>query len=180
MQSTDIGSVALAEATAILGHSLPEDLGEPRVVVLPCDNMTAGVQDSEGPAMTLYERFLWRLFERETEKWDRYETYRDHHGDKNKIGEAIASVGRPVLILIDELMDYVRQLSDLALADIATRDMAFLRALLDAVNDVPNVALAVVMIASEKDTMDLDEQGTQPACRAREPVDPERQPGDDQ
>ena len=159
LAATDIGAAALDQAAGILGRPPPANLGEPRVVVLPCDNMTAGVQDAEGPAKTLHERFLWRLFERETEKWDRYEAYRDHYADKSKIGEAIASVGHPLLILIDELMDYVRQLSDPALTDIATRDMAFLRALLDAVNDVPNVALAVVMIASEKDTMDLDERG---------------------
>lgn len=37
--------------------------------------------------------------------------------------------------------------------------MAFLRAFLDSVNDVPNVAAVVVMIASEADNIDLDEAG---------------------
>ena len=38
-------------------------------------------------------------------------------------------------------------------------DMAFLRALFDAVNDVSNISMVVVMIASDKDSMDLDEAG---------------------
>jgi hypothetical protein len=37
--------------------------------------------------------------------------------------------------------------------------MAFLRALLDSVNDVPNVAAVIVMIASEKDNINLDDAG---------------------
>jgi hypothetical protein len=70
-------------------------------------------------------------------------------------------IGRPVLILVDEIMDYIRKLSDTEHADLAVRDMAFLRALLDSVNDVPHVAAVVVMIASEKDNMDLDGIGQQ-------------------
>ena len=66
-----------------------------------------------------------------------------------------------MLILVDEIMDYIRQLSDTENADLAVRDMAFLRALLDSVNDVPHVAAVVVMIASEKDNMDLDGAGQQ-------------------
>ena len=73
--------------------------------------------------------------------------------------QALRGVGRPVLILIDEIMDYVRQLSDSTLHDLAVKDMAFLRAFLDAVNDVPHVAGVVVMIASEHDNMDLDTEG---------------------
>ncbi len=64
-----------------------------------------------------------------------------------------------MLILIDEIMDYVRQLSLSENADLAIKDMAFLRALLDSVNDVPNVSAVVVMIASEADNIDLDDAG---------------------
>src|SRR5687767_15389703 len=52
-----------------------------------------------------------------------------------------------------------RRSSDLSNADekLAITDMAFLRALLDTVNDVPNCALVVVMIASDKDRIVLNE-----------------------
>jgi hypothetical protein len=159
MSETDIGSVAFERAAEIVGHPLPGDLNSPRVVLLPCDNMTAGVESGGEPAKSLHERFLWRLFDGESDRWDRFVEYRDHFADKATLGQALASVGGPVLILVDEVMDYVRQLSDSALADVATRDMAFLRALLDTVNDVPNVAMVVVMIASEKDLMHLDDVG---------------------
>jgi hypothetical protein len=56
-------------------------------------------------------------------------------------------------------MDYVRQLSLTENADLAIKDMAFLRALLDSVNDVPHVVAVVVMIASEADNIDLGEAG---------------------
>ena len=58
--------------------------------------------------------------------------------------------------------------------------MAFLRALLDTVNDVPNVAAVVVMIASEKDNMDLDAAGQQRRNELDAPADPQRRDGDDQ
>lgn len=155
---TDVGRQALEEAERVVSGKFPADLNKPQVVVLACDNMTAGkgVYDFDGPAVTLYERFLWRLFGRDRALYDRY---KDHYADKSKIVDALKAVNRPVLILVDEVMDYIRQLSDSALHDLAIKDMAFLRALLDSVNDVPHVAMVVVMIASEKDTMDLDAEG---------------------
>ena len=160
LATTDIGRAAFAAAAEILDGPPAADLDNPQVVVLACDNMTAGrgVADYDGPARTLYERFLWRLFGGDNALYLRY---RDFNGDKSKIVEALTAVGRPVLILVDEIMDYIRQLSDTELADLAVRDMAFLRALLDSVNDVPHVAAVVVMIASEKDSMDLDDAGQQ-------------------
>jgi len=158
LRETDIGKATFEAAKSALGGTLAADLGDPQVVVLACDNMTAGrgVATLDGPAVSLYERFLWRLFGGDMALYKRYQP---HHADKSKIVEALAAVGRPILILVDEIMDYIRQLSDSALADLAVKDMAFLRALLDSVNDVPNVAMVVVMIASEKDSMDLDEMG---------------------
>jgi Protein of unknown function (DUF499) len=160
LTQTDIGRAAVAEATAIIDGPLAADLGNPQVVVMACDNMTAGqgVAEHDGPARTLYERFLWRLFGGDN---NLYLRYKDFNGDKSKMVEALTAVGRPVLILIDEIMDYIRQLSDTKNADLAVQDMAFLRALLDSVNDVKHVAAVVVMIASEKDSMDLDEAGQQ-------------------
>jgi hypothetical protein len=160
LAQTDTGREAFVKATAILDGPPAADLGNPQVVVLACDNMTAGkgVAAHDGPAQTLYERFLWRLFGGDNALYLRY---KDYNGDKSKIVEALTAIGRPVLILIDEIMDYIRQLSETEHADLAVRDMAFLRALLDSVNDVPHVAAVVVMIASEKDNMDLDGAGQQ-------------------
>ena len=63
-----------------------------------------------------------------------------------------------MLILIDEIMDYVRVA---AASDPvgAVLDMAFLRVLLDVVNDVPNCVAVVVMIASDKDNMAMNREG---------------------
>ncbi len=158
LASTDVGSKALAEAAKIIGQAIPSDMGNSKVVILACDNMTAGqsVYDLDGPAVSLYERFLWRLFSGDRALYDRYQP---HYGDKAKIVDALKAVDRPILILVDEIMDYIRQLSDSQHHDLATKDMAFLRALLDSVNDVPHVAMVVVMIASDKDSMALDEDG---------------------
>lgn len=155
LQSTDVGRKALALAAEVAGEKIPADLNRPHTVVLSCDNMTAGEASREydGPARTLYEKFLWRLFSKD---YNLYERYQPHYADKSKIAEALKAAGRPVLILVDEIMDYVRQLSKGSLSDIAIEDMAFLRALLDTANDVKNVAMVVVMIASDKDRMDLD------------------------
>ena len=157
---TDIGKAAFEEAKRIAGGSLPNDMNEPQVVVLACENMTAGRGNPaiDGPAVTLHERFLWRLFGGDNTLYRRYQP---DYADKNRISEALVAVGRPVLILVDEIMDYIRQLSTSENADLAVRDMAFLKALLDTVNDVPHVAMVVVMIGSEKetDTMVLDEAG---------------------
>jgi len=156
--ATDVGQAAFTKAAGMLDEAVPADLNNPVVVVLACDNMTAGKGTAEfdGPARTLHERFLWRLFEGDNTLFLRY---REGYADKHRIVEALTAVGRPVLILIDEIMDYVRQLSLSENADLAIKDMAFLRALLDSVNDVPNVSAVVVMIASEADNIDLDDAG---------------------
>jgi len=166
LRGTDVGTKVFAEAKNIIGSTVPEDLGTPQVVVLACDNMTAGKgnPDVDGLGTTLHERFLWRLFGGDIALYKRYQPY---HADKSKIVDALTAVGRPVLILVDEVLDYVRQLSDSANADLAVKDMAFLRALLDAVNDVPHVAMVIVMIASEHDSMALDAAGE----RRREELD---------
>jgi hypothetical protein len=155
MRATDVGKEAFALAERIVGGPVAQDLARPQVVVLACDNMTAGKGNEviDGPARTLFERFLWRLFGGD---YNLYQRYKEHYADKSKLAEALVAVGRPVLILVDEILDYVRQLSQSEHADLAIRDMAFLRALLDTVNDVPNVAMVAVMIASERDPMHLD------------------------
>lgn len=149
--ATELGEKVAERAKAKMGRQLAHDLGRPHVLVLPCDNMTAGagVQELDGPAVSLYERFLWRLFSKD---YALYERYRPFWSDKHKIAEAIRAVNRPVLIIVDEVLDYIGNGLDGAnKPDLAAQDMAFLRALLDTVNDVPHVAMLMVMIASDVD-----------------------------
>jgi hypothetical protein len=149
--ATELGSKVAQRAKAKMGRDLPHDLSRPHVIVLPCDNMTAGagVQELDGPAVSLYERFLWRLFSKDYALFERYQSF---WSDKHKIAEALRAVNRPVLIIIDEVLDYIGNgLDGTNKPDLAARDMAFLRALLDVVNDVPQVAMLVVMIASDAD-----------------------------
>ncbi|MER7362667.1 DUF499 domain-containing protein [Nonomuraea wenchangensis] len=148
---TELGHRVADRAKAKMGRHLAADLGRPHVVVLPCDHMTpgAGVQEIDGPARSLYERFLWRLFAKD---YPLYESYLPYWSDKNKIAEAIRAVNRPVLIIVDEVLDYIGNgLDGASKPELAAQDMAFLRALLDVVNDVPHVAMLVVMIASDAD-----------------------------
>jgi hypothetical protein len=149
LAATDLGKAVFAKAKTVLGRDLPTDLGTPQVVVLPCDNMTPGapVQEHDGPAVSLYERFLWRLFAKDYSLFERYQPF---FSDKSKIVEALRAVHRPVLIVVDEIMDYVGNgLDGTRNTQLVAQDMAFLRALFDAANDVPNVAMIVVMIGSD-------------------------------
>ena len=117
--------------------------------------MTPGapIQELDGPATSLYERFLWRLFSKD---YTLYERYQPFFSDKSKIAEALKALNRPVLIIVDEILDYVGNGLDGAnKPELAAQDMAFLRALLDVVNDVPHVALLAVMIASDRDKTSL-------------------------
>ena len=159
LATTDLGSAVFREVGRIAGSGVVAgDLGKPRCVVLDCDNPEPR-EKVDGPATTLGERFLWRLFDGAYKKW---ETYKDHTANKESLAEALHDVGRPVLILIDEIMDYVRWASNKD-EQLVLGDMAFLRALLDAVNDVDNCVLVVVMIASDRDRMALNDTGQR--CR---------------
>ena len=156
LKETDLGRRVFEQAYSIAGQeSLVDDLGSPTCVILDCDNPEPR-EKTDGPAKTLGERFLWRLFDGAYKKW---ETYRHHTAAKDRLAEALVDVGRPVLILVDEVMDYIRWASNhddqLVLAD-----MAFLRSLLETVNKVDNCALVMVMIASDKDRIALNEIGT--------------------
>ena len=159
LATTDLGSAVFAKTHEIAGSgAVADDLNRPHCVVMDCDNTTA-VQEVDGPARTLGERFLWRLF---NGAYKKYEAYKDHTASKAKLAEALEDVGRPVLILVDEVMDHIRAVSARD-GDEVLLDMAFLRALLDVVNDVSNCALVLVMIASGKDRMALNARATE--CR---------------
>ncbi len=152
--------IDLQSAHVVVGsETVAPDLGGSRCVVLDCDN-PAPREAHDGPAVTLGERFMWRLFEGAYKK---YEHYKAQLPNKEAIEAALTDIGRPALILVDEIMDYIRWVSNHS-EQRALDDMAFLRALLDAVNDVDNCAAVVVMIASEKDRIALNETGRK--CRA--------------
>jgi hypothetical protein len=157
--ATELGRKVSQQAAARMNHQLDPGLGHPHVVVMPCDNMTpgAGVQEFDGPAVSLYERFLWRLFSKD---YTLYERYLPYWSNKQKIAEAIRALNRPVLIIVDEVLDYVGNGLDGAnRPDLAAKDMAFLTALLDVVNDVRHVSMLVVMIASATDKTALSDAG---------------------
>ena len=156
LAGTVLGKKVSSTVETIAGKGkVASDPDDPLCVVLDCDNATAATEDF-GPARSLGERFLWRLFDTNYEK---YTAFAGHTPNKAKLAEALRSVGRPVLVLIDEIMDYIR----FTAADdhaAAVKDMAFLRALLDAVNTVEHAAAVVVMIDSELDNMALTKEGT--------------------
>jgi hypothetical protein len=152
--ATDLGQAVLTEAQAS-GGSI--DLVGTRVVTLTADHFSPG-KPSEvfGPATSLFERFLWALVAGDRARWDAYVA---QGPNKATLQEALASVGGPVLILLDELMDYILQLSDASILESMPSEQAFLNALMDACDDVANVTFVVVMIRSE-----LDPEGYTPAA----------------
>ena len=159
LAAEDIGRKVFEQAEMALGQALPKGLNRPHVVVLSCDNMTPGAPDPEQDgqwAYNLYERFLWRLFAGLPDQLDRFESFKSHFASKAKIGEAIESLGRPVLIIIDEILNYIGDgLDGRENQSLAAQDMAFLRALVETVTSVPHVSMIVVMISSEKDSTTL-------------------------
>ena len=72
---TDIGQLAWAEAKIRLGGAEP-NLKNTHIVVLSADRMTPYAPDlrreMDGPAVTLWERFLWRLVDADYNLYDRY------------------------------------------------------------------------------------------------------------
>lgn len=128
------------------------DIANGRVVTLTADYFSPGkASETFGPATSLFERFIWALV---GGNMDRYHHYVGRGANKATLQEALAAAGQPVLILLDELMDYVLQLSDATNLGRMPGEKVFLNALMDACDDVPHVAFVVVMIRSE-----LDERG---------------------
>jgi hypothetical protein len=143
---TDLGNEVLGEARAG-GSGI--DISGTRVVTLTADHFSPGKPTEVfGPAVNLFERFLWSLFAGDR---DQYDAYVAKGANKATLQGALSSVGRPVLILLDELMDYAMELSNADAVDTMPGEQAFLNALMDACDDVPAVAFVVVMIRSELD-----------------------------
>lgn len=152
---TELGQAVLAEASA---YGSKIDLSGTRAVTLCADHFSPGApSENYGPATDLYGRFLWGLFAGDR---DRYDEFFPQGANKDTLQRALLSVDRPVLILLDELMDYALKLSDEKCEGQMPGEQVFLNALMDACDDVPRVALVVVMIRSE-----LDEAGYQPSAQ---------------
>ncbi len=113
--------------------------------------------ENYGPATDLFGRFLWGLFAGDRDKYDEYLA---QGGNKDTLQRALLAANAPVMILIDELIDYAQELSDERHVGQMPREQGFLNALMDACDDVPRIALVVVMIRSE-----LDEAGYKPSAQ---------------
>jgi hypothetical protein len=152
--ATDLGKAVLIETQAS-GSKI--SLAGTRVVTLTADHFSPGKPTEVfGPATTLFERFLWALVDGDRPRWDAYVA---QGPNKATLHQVLAAADGPVLILLDELMDYVLHLSDASVLDSMPGEQAFVNALMDACDDVPQVAFVVVMIRSE-----LDPEGYTPAA----------------
>lgn len=152
--ATELGQRVYDEAAH---GSATVDLTGAVTVTLTADYFSPGATNEVfGPATNLFERFIWALVGGDM---DRYQRYVAAGANKGTLQQALTETGRPVLILLDELMDYVMALADVAHIDTMPSEKAFLNALMDACDDVPRVAFVVVMIRSE-----LDERGYSPAA----------------
>lgn len=157
--STTLGKQVLGRAEAISGETLAEDLNTPAVVVLPCDRMDPFHPDKnmDNIAETLGERWLWRLVDADLPM---FHELKGDLGTPDGIKRAMAAVGRPVLTLVDEVLNYIRKATAHAdQQDRAQQDMAFLRDLMDATNTTPHAAMVIVMIASDVDQVAMGDFG---------------------
>ena len=152
---TEIGARIMDEANNRVGSgTVDPSLGSPIVVALPGDQMDLAEADSEefGRSQTLRERFLFRLYIGDREKWVANKgsiTYED----------ALRSVKRPVLVLFDEVMHYVRKSTAGERTARAVNDQAFLIDMMRHTNEVPGCVAVMVMIDSEKDPIALSPFG---------------------
>ena len=144
--ATELGKQVLTEARS---SGAKVEFRNARVVTLTADHFSPGrPTELFGPAVNLFERFLWALFAGDRSQYDAYVS---QGSNKATLQAALASIDRPVLILLDELMDYAMELSSASFVENMPSELAFLNALMDACDDVPAVAFVVVMIRSELD-----------------------------
>lgn len=155
--ASELGKSVVAEATAG-GHDL--ELTDVVPAVLIGDSMSPGKTDPRfGPATDLFGRLLWLLFAGRTDRLDRWQHYVALGPNKATLQAVFAEIAQPVLIVIDELMDYAMALTNQDAIGGLPGEQGFLNALADAVDDQPQVALVVVMIRSDE-----DEAGYHPAA----------------
>lgn len=147
---SDVGSRVAQVAAQRSGQHV--DLSDVRVVVLCADHFSPGVARPEfGPATTLHERFLWALFGGDVSL---YEHHVGRGADKAAIKDALEAADRPVIVLLDEIMDYALALAQPDQSAFLPGEQGFLNALTEVVTTTARAAMVIVMIRS-----DLDEQG---------------------
>jgi len=157
--STEVGAEVLAEAGRLVGTGkVDPGLGGPLVVALPGDQMDPDRPDPEldGGARTLRERFLFRLYQADHDQWVK---------DKDTISfeNALRKVDRPVLILFDEVMHYLRNVTAKGENEQAVLDQAFIVEMMRDTALVPDCAAVLVMIDSRHDPIALSQFGER--CR---------------
>jgi hypothetical protein len=152
---SDIGTSVRQVAEQRAGGAI--DIAGVRSVVLCADRFSPGVARPEfGPALDLHQRFLWSLFDGDRALYDAHVTA---GVDKAALKDALVAAGRPVLILLDEIMDYALALAAPNAREGIPLEQAFLNALTSVVNEVPGTVMVAVVIRS-----DLDEQGYEGAA----------------
>ena len=159
--NTELGKTVLGMAEWIAGETIPPDLDNPVVAVLPCDEMDPfhpqADLEFDGPARTLGERWLWRLVEGDNTLFKRH---RDDLGTTHGVQNAMHAVGRPVLTLVDEILNYLRKATaSPEPQERGVQDVAFLDDLMDATNKVDHAAMVIVMIASDIDVVTMTDFG---------------------
>ncbi len=157
--NTDVGNEIMAEATKLVGSgTIDPSLGDPIVVALPGDQMDPDRPDPDifGGASTLRERFLFRLYGGDHDMWVA-------NKDAISYQDALRSVERPVLVLFDEVMHFVRNSTAGGPTERAVNDQSFLIDIMRHTNEVPRCVAVMVMIDSDKDPIALSEFGEQ--CR---------------
>lgn len=156
---TDVGELILGEAKTKIGSGkIGTRLGSPIVVALPGDHMSPGKPDPDmfGGATSLWERFLFRLYEGDHERWVADK-------DTTSYDQALRNVERPVLILFDEVMHYLRAATSAGATEQAVKDQEFLIKIMRDTNEVDHCVAVIVMIDSDKDPIALSEFGEK--CR---------------
>jgi hypothetical protein len=144
--ATDLGQRVKEAAEAGGDHV---DLAGARIVSLTADYFSPGrPTESFGPATNLFERFLWSLTGGDRSRYDRYVGM---GVNKETLQRALLEADAPVLILLDELMDYVQKLADERTIGTMPTEQAFVSDLMDACDDVDRVAFILVMIRSDDD-----------------------------
>ena len=157
-RSTDLGEKVWKQAVRIAGEDLAADLGHPVVVVLPCDELDPFHfdKDIDGIAEDLAQRWLWRLVQENTEL---FKQHRDSLGTKEGITGIIESIDRPVLTLIDEILDYVQKSTAADQQKQGIEVPIFTKMLFEATKNSPHAAAVVVMISSDDNRVSLTKDG---------------------
>lgn len=157
--NTMLGEKVRQQAEDISGETIEPDLGVPKVVVLPCDEMDPFKPNKEldNIAETFGERWLWRLVGGDLAMFN---SYKGTIGTPDGIQAAMEAVGGRVLTLVDEVLNYIRKATaDASMTDRAQQDVAFLRDLMDATNRSLHSSMVIVMIASDIDKVAMGSFG---------------------